>query len=130
MTLAKLIQSGRYKVFATITVLFIISNLSMIFYSIFTKNMTTSSAPWMTSTFYVIMLGCENIGHWMFSYEYFNMARIIPFVLNGVAPPESLVKSNKVQYWFWFILNIVVIVLLGVSSYFFDRFYRDKESQK
>ena len=102
--------------------LFIISNLAMIFYSIFTKNMTTSSAPWMTSTFYVIMYGCENIGHWMFSYEYYNMARIIPFVLDDIAPPERIVKSNRVQYWVWFILNIVVLALIGVSYYFILRF--------
>ena len=93
MTLAKLIRSGNYKVFTKITVIFIISNVALTAY--YCSN-PEKNKSWMISTFNVIFWGFLNFGHWMFSFEYFNMARIIPFVLNGVAPPENLVKSNKV----------------------------------
>ena len=93
VTLVKLIRSGNYKVFTKITVIFIISNVALTAYY---YSSLESSRLHMISTFNVIFWGFLSFGHWMFSFEYFNMARIIPFVLNGVAPPENLVKSNKV----------------------------------
>jgi hypothetical protein len=41
--------------------------------------------------FYAITLaidwGLLNNAHWEFSFEYFNMVRIIPFVLDEIPPP-------------------------------------------
>jgi hypothetical protein len=45
------------------------------------------------------------------------MARIIPFLLDGKTVPESLFKSNKAQYWIWFILITVDVILVGFCSY-------------
>ena len=50
----------------------------------------------MKALYFCLYVGTLAIGHWMFSYEYYNMVRIIPFVLDDIAPPESILKSNRV----------------------------------
>ena len=64
-----------------------------------------------------IYAGFLSAAHWMFSYEYYNMVRIIPFVLDDIAPPESIMKSNRVQFWLWSVLNTLTAFLAGVSYY-------------
>ena len=64
-----------------------------------------------------IYSGFLSAAHWMFSYEYYNMVRIIPFVLDDIAPPESIMKSNRVQFWLWSVLNTLTAFLAGVSYY-------------
>ena len=34
----------------------------------------------------------RDVAQWMFAYEYYNMARIIPFVLDEINPPEHIAK--------------------------------------
>ena len=65
-----------------------------------------------------LYIGLQSVANWMFSYEYFNMVRIIPFVLDDVPPPESILKSNKVQFWLWTVLNMIVAFLSGIFVYF------------
>jgi hypothetical protein len=42
------------------------------------------------------------------------MVRIIPFLLDDIPPPESIIKSNKAQFWIWMVLNTTAGVLAGV----------------
>jgi len=42
--------------------------------------------------FYAIASGLAHMAQWMFAYEYYNMVRIIPFVLDDVPLPERIVK--------------------------------------
>jgi hypothetical protein len=65
-----------------------------------------------------ITAGLPNIAHWMFSYEYYNMVRIIPFVLDEIAPPEKIFMQNTAQFWIWTVINSIAAVLLGFSTYF------------
>ena len=62
--------------------------------------------------------GLVNVAHWMFSYEYYNMVRIIPYVLDDIPPPESIFRSNRIQFWVFTVLNIVVAFLVAASYYF------------
>jgi hypothetical protein len=47
-----------------------------------------NNLPWLwANTLLVpIYLGLVNVAHWLFSYEYYNMVRIIPFVLDDISP--------------------------------------------
>ena len=59
----------------------------------------------------------------MFSYEYYNMVRIIPFVLDDSSVPERIVKSNRIQYWVLLVINAVVAFIYAITYYFFDVAY-------
>ena len=91
VTLAKLIRSGNYKVFVRITVMFLLSNVTGIFYifaySEYLKDTTNNVWLIVNSTCLFIYWGLSNIAHWEFSFEYYNMVRIIPFVLDEIPPP-------------------------------------------
>ena len=54
----------------------------------------------------------------MFSFEYYKMVRIIPFVLDEKPLLQSIVKENSVQFWVLIVLNTIDAVLIGVSLYF------------
>ena len=54
----------------------------------------------------------------MFSYEYYNMVRLIPFVLEDMSPPKGIIRCNRVQFWFWLVLNAVVAFLYASTFYF------------
>ncbi len=73
----------------------------------------------LNGSLFCITTALTNTAHWMFSYEYFNMVRIIPFVLDDTIPPESILKSNKAQFWIWMVLNMVVSFLGGVAYFNF-----------
>ena len=91
VTLAKLIRSGNYKTFVRITVMFLLANVAGIFgiftYSELSKD--TTNYVWLTvyAINLAILWGLVDIAHWEFSYEYYNMVRIIPFVLDEISPP-------------------------------------------
>ena len=72
----------------------------------------------------------QNVGHWMFSYEYYNMVRTISYVLDETPPPESIVRSNRIQFWFWLVLNTVVAFLLASANYFLYNFAYVNEDEK
>ena len=62
-----------------------------------TQTIHSKTLPWLWANVLLapIYLGLVNVAHWMFSYEYYNMVRIIPFVLDDIPPPESILTSNK-----------------------------------
>ena len=69
----------------------------------------------MIDLFNAIYWGLLNIAHWMFSFEYYNMVRIIPFVLDDIPIPENIIKLNKTQFWVWIILNTIAAILWGIT---------------
>jgi hypothetical protein len=91
VTLAKLIRSGNYKAFVRMTIMFLLANVAAIFaifaFSEYLKD--TTNNVWLTVNYLcvVLNLGLANIAHWEFSFEYYNMVRIIPFVLDEIPPP-------------------------------------------
>jgi hypothetical protein len=91
VTLAKLIRSGNYKSFVRITAMLLLANiagfLSSFIYSKYSKN--TTNYVWLTvySLNCAFYWGLANIADWHFSFEYYNMVRIIPFVLDEIPPP-------------------------------------------
>ena len=96
MVLRKLVQSGNYKEFTKITMMFLLSIVAgVLFLFTFYRWYRRPDNPFLImvfSLFWFIYLGALAIGHWIFAYEYFNMVRIIPFVLDYVPPPENIVK--------------------------------------
>ena len=100
--------------------MFILSNIAMILWLILVNKTEEGSilAIWIVSVASFIEFASLNAAHWMFSFEYYNMVRIIPYVLDDSSPPESIVRSNRAQFWFWLVLNIVVAFLFGCANYF------------
>ena len=96
------------------------SNIGLLAYQItFWRIRTyTHSLFWINAISYFIYWVFQNISHWMFSFEYYQLARVIPFVLEDIPLDEDMVKSNRVQYWFWLILNVIFAFLYGASVYF------------
>ena len=91
VTLAKLIPSGNYKAFVKITFMFLLSNVAGIFgefaFSKYFIEMTNSVWLTVASLCLVFNWGLVNIADWEFSFEYYNMVRIISFVLDEIPPP-------------------------------------------
>ena len=54
----------------------------------------------------------------MFSYEYYDMVRLIPYILDDIPPPKNMLRCNRIQFWFWLILNGVVAFCYG-AVYFY-----------
>ena len=54
----------------------------------------------------------------MFSYEYYDMVRLIPYILDDIPPPKNMRRCNRIQFWFWLILNGVVAFCLGAVSFY------------
>ena len=54
----------------------------------------TSNNFWLEASFFSISMnwGLLNISHWNFSFEYYNMVRIIPFVLDEIPLPENIIR--------------------------------------
>jgi uncharacterized membrane protein YoaK (UPF0700 family) len=71
--------------------MFLLANVAGIFgiftYSELSKD--TTNYVWLTvnAINLAINWGLSNIAHWEFSFEYYNMVRIIPFVLDEIPPP-------------------------------------------
>ena len=122
LTLKKLTRSGNYKAFIKITSIFLLANVidivGALTYYEYLKHKSNNALLAFYSLSLAINNGLGNNAHWGFSFEYYNMVRIIPFVLDETLPPQSIVNSNKAQFWLWTILNTVAAVLLGVSFYF------------
>ena len=71
--------------------MFLLSNVTAVIYEIIfiACGGTISNYFWpgVSSFCLAIDWGLLNIAHWNFSYEYYNMVRIIPFVLDDIPPP-------------------------------------------
>jgi hypothetical protein len=71
--------------------MFLLGNVAGIFvifaYSELSKD--TKNNVWLTvyAITSIVNWGLANIAHWQFSFEYYNMVRIIPFVLDEIPPP-------------------------------------------
>ena len=110
--------------------IFILSNVALFVSGIMNpycpdKSIKPNFNSWLTmkASSFCLYVGALTIGHWMFSYEYYNMVRIIPFVLDDIAPPESIVKSNRVQYWVWIWISMIFALLSGIAKYFWQSLY-------
>jgi hypothetical protein len=131
VTLIKLNLTGKYKEFTKITLAFLISNIALI--SFFTVDLITDITKgviWIRVSFYIIYLSLLGIGHWLFSYEYYNMVRIIPFVLDGLSLPEEISKSNRIQFWIGITLNSFISVVYGIAYYFCYLFWIEGNQEK
>ena len=124
MTLVKLICSGKYNEGVKITLLFMLSNIAIVFYYVSGFNLYAERnilvnvcVNGITTLVYCAL---QNTAHWMFSYEYYNMVRLIPYILDDITPPESMVKCNRVQYWFWLLVNIIFAIGYGASIFIVD----------
>ena len=121
MTLFKLVRSGKYREGIKITVLFLLSNISygvgtIAALEVYTdpKNNTLNHAYlWIGLITFCsfIFTAFQNIAHWMFSYEYYDMVRTIPYVLEDIPLPKGMARSNRVQFWFWLGLNALFAIL-------------------
>ena len=127
VTLVKLIRSGSFKEGIKITAMVLLANIASALLLVCNKKLLQPNLSfcWLVvyAVFTLIYFGLWNTSQWFFSFEYYNMVRIIPFVLDDIPPPESLLRSNIAQFWVWTILNIIVSFLTAVSIYlwlFFD----------
>ena len=122
-TLIKLAKNRTYKEGIKITALLLVSNLTVILYSICLDYLFAGSQSlllcWGFAGSWFIFCMFQNISHWMFSYEYYNMVRQIPFVIEEIPLPEGMLRSNRIQYWFWMILNTVLAFLFSVANFYF-----------
>ena len=122
MTLHKLAKRGSFKAGIKITLLFLFSNIAYICYyhayEQFASNRYSSFSFWIFlagACSFIISL--QYVAQWMFSFEYYNMVRIIPYALDNIPLPEDIIRNNRAQNWFWLVLNTVVAIWSGVDDY-------------
>jgi hypothetical protein len=113
--------------------MFLLSNVAGVFnliaYPEYFKD--TSNHIWLGAASFSVATnwGLANIAHWEFSFEYYNMVRIIPFVLDALPPLQSIIYQNTAQFWIWIVLNTMAAVAIGVSTYFGEITGRRKNSE-
>jgi|LakMenE01Jun11ns_1017448.scaffolds.fasta_scaffold9544529_1 hypothetical protein len=96
ITLSKLIRRGNFKEGIKIMVMFLLSNLAFLIMTVseqvLIENLKSSLLVVVYPVAISLLFGFYGLAQWMFSFEYYNMVRIIPFVLNEIPPPESIHK--------------------------------------
>jgi hypothetical protein len=108
--------------------MFLLANVAAIFgnfaYFEYLKDITNN--VWLRVNLLTVVFNWEliNIAHWEFSFEYYNMVRIIPFVLDEIPLNSNILKSNTAQFWILTFLITIAAVLLGVSAYFENNLYQ------
>ena len=110
ITFVKLVKNEENKTLCMIIGLLIISNIACILYHSAFKSPENVWDDGMYFLHYV----CLAVSHWTFSYEYFKMARVLPYVLIEENIPKKATSCNKVHYWIWFLLNIVSSAAVAV----------------
>ena len=98
-----------------------LSNIALIVYYVALNKLNTGASNvtlnvWINAVTWFIYWALQNVSHWMFSFEYYNMVRVIPFVLEDIPLPENMVKSNRAQFWFWLILNVLVAFFMELLA--------------
>jgi hypothetical protein len=124
-TLIKVCRGSKYKFVITLLVLLLLSNLSIFpymgsFYELITKSF--SNVPWFWITLDSFcgftLLACFNAAHWIFAFEYYSIARFMPFVLKGQDLPESKVKCDRVLNKVMLLLNIALPFLIYMIVFY------------
>ncbi len=73
-----------------ITILFIIANVGQIVYYASVHNLDSvhnwdlEFNIWIYSASMFVKMSLTGVAHWIFSYEYYNMVRLVPFVLDDL----------------------------------------------
>lgn len=91
-TLVQVLLGSRYKFVIKLLVMILFCNVFIILinWSYFVMRDDYSMLPWF-SLLAVSTIGrdiCFNISHWIFAFEYFSIARFMPYVIKGELYPE------------------------------------------
>ena len=75
-----MVRSRKYMQGIKITSLLIVSNIALIVYNVcaakyFFEGSQSMNLAWVIGITWFVYAGLQNVSHWMFSYEYYNMVR-------------------------------------------------------
>jgi hypothetical protein len=86
-----------------------------------TDTVPLNDHPYLASA-YIVSLALRDItfneSHWIFSVKYYEISRIMPYVISKTDVPESVFKYDRVTYRIFLLLNLVIPVLTGLAYFF------------
>ena len=131
VVLTKVIKGSKYKFIIYILILLLISNVATIVYTndcqmIFelfnNPDDNINIQPWLYLQLFVVPIkdSCFNVAHLSFAFEYFKLARIMPYVLKQQDVPLKVITLDQCIFRFWLFLNILAPILEGVGEFGFN----------
>ena len=112
-TLVKACRGSKYKFVVKLLILLILSNVALIlnylsYYWWFQTDFSNRAIVWISllSISGFLLIACFNLSYWMFAFEYYSIARFMPFVLKGQDLPESKLKCDGAINKIMLFLNI------------------------
>ena len=64
-----------------------------------------------------IIWGCFNVAHWMFAFQYYQIARQASFAIELEYIPERIINADNLLNSILFALNTVIPILFGLSNF-------------
>ena len=125
-TLIKVCIGSKYQFVIKLLVLLIFSNIGLAFdqfgdykFELFRRNLTGNDPIFCISIIFIsglIYNVCFNVSHWIFAFEYYSIARFMPYVFKGQGLPESNLKYDRRLNNTMFLLNIALPLLNKIAA--------------
>ena len=126
-TFIKVCKGSKYQFVIKLLVLLIVSNISLAidqfgFYEFVWKNYKQPEKPHIFLISLIFVSGfvydaCFNVSHWIFAFEYYKIAQLMPYVLKGQILPENKLKCNITLNTTMICLNIAFPFLNKIATF-------------
>ena len=72
----------------------------------------------------------ESVGHFRFTFNYFEVVMMIPYVIENTKMPKKKKICKIIYFWAWRITNLTLAVLYVIYSLEFSQAYIDKNDEE
>ena len=122
--LIRVLLGAKFSFVVIIAILLIVSNVSSIADLIAANNLIKyyfdsnesgwERANWMMGVFSFSRDATFSVANWIFSYEYYRIAKFMPFVVLDREVPASLISRDRLI--FWLVLGLNILAPLATST--------------
>ena len=71
----------------------------------------------------------ESVGHFRFTFNYFEVVMMIPYVIENKKMPNKKKTCMMIYYWAWRIANLTLAVLYVIYTLEYSQAYIDKSNE-
>ena len=120
-TLMKLLKGGNNKKAIKVTLWFLFSNIVYIIGFLCTTFINDSAKVTVLCAISALCIGifffCQSEAHFEFTFNYFNVVIVIPYILNRKIMPNQVKTCMTSYLWAWRISNLILSILYGIYNY-------------
>ena len=78
----------------------------------------------------VIINSFESVGHFRFTFNYFEVVMMIPYVIENKKLPNKKKTCKMIYFWAWIIANLTLTVMYVIYTLEFFQAYIDKNDER